>query len=183
MRRREWSKALEEPHEAEKPMPQVAGVRLNVGLAYYRQSQLFEAIPPFESVVREEPQALQPRYLLGLGYFFAERGAEYVQALPEFLKHRAVEPDLELNCDELGSLHGLTEDDAQAESSYRQALRLDPRLVSARLGLAKIYRRQRKCGRALAEIDAAAADRSLATRCSLPAGQSAVAAGTQTGGK
>ena len=51
----------------------VAGIRLNIGLAYYRQNEFLKAIPPFESVVRDQPDALQPRYLLGLCYFFAER--------------------------------------------------------------------------------------------------------------
>jgi tetratricopeptide (TPR) repeat protein len=62
--------------KAEQRMPQVAGIRLNIGLAYYRQNEFLKAIPPFESVVRDQPDALQPRYLLGLCYFFADRWAD-----------------------------------------------------------------------------------------------------------
>jgi len=62
-------------------MPDVPGIRLNIGLAYYRQSEFLKAIPSFESVVREQPEALQPRYLLGLCYFFAERWSDAAGAL------------------------------------------------------------------------------------------------------
>src|SRR5258708_38332624 len=81
MRRKQWTKALDMLHQAERRMPQVAGIRLNIGLAYYRQNEYLKAIPPFESVVRDQPDALQPRYLLGLCYFFAERWADATSTL------------------------------------------------------------------------------------------------------
>ncbi len=248
MRRKQWNKALETLQKAEHLMPQIAGIRLNIGLAYYRQNEFLKAIAPFESVVRDQPDALQPRYLLGLCYFFAERWSDatamleplwaresdklpylyvlsnaahragrkelddrataqliklgdgspeyhlflgkyhlnldqydaaltefqaaaesdpklpfvhfnlgftylkkqdYPQARAEFLKDAAVEPDLALNYDELGDLYWLTQDDKNAEKSYHEALRRDPRLVNPRLGLAKIYQRQGKYGSAL----------------------------------
>jgi tetratricopeptide (TPR) repeat protein len=62
--------------KAEHLLPQVAGIRLNIGLAYYRQNEFLKAIPPFESVVRDHQDALQPRYLLGLCYFFTDRWAD-----------------------------------------------------------------------------------------------------------
>jgi tetratricopeptide (TPR) repeat protein len=62
-------------------MPQVAGIRLNIGLAYYHQNEFLKAIPPFESVVRDQPGALQPRHLLGLCYFFAGRWADAADTL------------------------------------------------------------------------------------------------------
>ena len=62
-------------------MPQVAGIRLNIGLAYYRQNEFLKATPPFESVVRDQPNALQPRYLLELCYFFGERWADAATTL------------------------------------------------------------------------------------------------------
>lgn len=81
MRRKQWSKALIELRKAEHLMPQVAGIRLNIGLAYYRQSEYLLATPPFESVVRNQPDATQPRYLLGLCYFFIERWADSANTL------------------------------------------------------------------------------------------------------
>jgi tetratricopeptide (TPR) repeat protein len=73
MRRKQWDKALEALGKAKRLLPRVAGIRLNIGLAYYRQSEFLKAIPPFESVVHDQPTSLQPRYLLGLCYFFVER--------------------------------------------------------------------------------------------------------------
>ena len=232
----------------------VAGIRLNIGLAYFRQNEFLKAIPPFESVVRDQPDAAQPRYLLGLCYFFADRWADaantleplwaqesdqlsylYVlsnaahragkkelderatekliklgdgtpayrlfvgkyylnveqydaalaefqeaadadprlpfvhfdlgltylkrqdlaRARDEFLKDAALEPDLALNYDELGDVCWLMGDDASAGKNYREALRLDARLVNSHLGLAKIDQRQEKFAQALVEIEAA----------------------------
>jgi tetratricopeptide (TPR) repeat protein len=81
MRRKQWSKALDMLHKAEPLMPGVAGIQLNIGLAYYRQSEFLQAIPPFESVVHDQPEAEQPRYLLGLCYFFADRWADAAHTL------------------------------------------------------------------------------------------------------
>ena len=81
MRRKQWTKALEMLDKAERLAPQVAGIRLNIGLAYYRQNEFLNAIPQFESVLRDEPDALQPRHLLGLCYLFAERWADAANTL------------------------------------------------------------------------------------------------------
>jgi Tfp pilus assembly protein PilF len=45
--------------------------------------------------------------------------------------------------------------DANAEKSYREALRRDPRMVSSYLGLAKTYQRQQKYPQALTAIASA----------------------------
>ena len=65
MRRKQWPQALEMLHKAEHLAPQLAGIRLNIGLAYYRQNNFRAAIAPFESVVRDAPNSYQARYLLG----------------------------------------------------------------------------------------------------------------------
>jgi tetratricopeptide (TPR) repeat protein len=59
----------------------VAGVRLNIGIVYYRQGDYRHAIPPLESVVKDQPDLLQARYLLGQCYFFTERWVEAVDTL------------------------------------------------------------------------------------------------------
>jgi tetratricopeptide (TPR) repeat protein len=81
MRRKQWSKALEELKKAEKLMPKVAGVRLNIGLAYYRQNEFLKAIPEFEAVMRAQSDDRQARFLLGQCYFFADRWADAVETL------------------------------------------------------------------------------------------------------
>ena len=62
-------------------MPQEAGIRLNIGLVYFRENEFLKAIPIFESVVRDQPESLQPRHLLGLCYFFGERWADAANTL------------------------------------------------------------------------------------------------------
>jgi len=42
-----------------------------------------------------------------------------------------------------------------AETCFRRALRLDPHLLSSRIGLAKIYQQEGRYAEALAELDAA----------------------------
>jgi tetratricopeptide (TPR) repeat protein len=92
VRRKQWSKALEMLHKAEQILPQEPGIRLNIGLTYYRQNEFLNAIPPFESVVKEQPDALQPRYLLGECYFFAERWADAADTLAPLWAQESTEP-------------------------------------------------------------------------------------------
>ena len=81
MRRKQWTKALqylekaERLHAASRRYPAEYRPRL------LPAEQFLKADPPFESVVRDEPNAVQPRYLLGLCYFFADRWAEAADAL------------------------------------------------------------------------------------------------------
>jgi tetratricopeptide (TPR) repeat protein len=110
------------------------------------------ALADFQAAAAANPSLPFVHFNLGMTYVNKQ---DYAQARSEFLKDAAVEPDLALNYDELGSVYWLTQDDANAEQAYRHALRLDPRLVSSRLGLAKIYQRQKKYQQALVEIDAA----------------------------
>jgi tetratricopeptide (TPR) repeat protein len=95
MRRQHWAEAVKLLTQASKAAPKVAGIRLNIGLAYYRQNRYDLAIAPLESVVREKAASLGPtnltpanqgqaRYLLGLCYFFTGKYAEAAHTL-EFL--------------------------------------------------------------------------------------------------
>ncbi len=68
------------------------GIRLNIGLVYYRQNEFLKAIPQFESVVRDQPTALQPRYLLGECYFFTERWADAADTLQPLWDQQSTQP-------------------------------------------------------------------------------------------
>jgi len=81
MRRKQWPLALEMLGKAEHLAPQIPGIRLNVGLVYYRQNDFQKAIPPFESVVHDVPDSFQASYLLGLCYFFVERYSDAATVL------------------------------------------------------------------------------------------------------
>jgi tetratricopeptide (TPR) repeat protein len=81
MRRKQWAPALVYLRKAEKLAPHMAGVRLNIGLAYYRENDFWHAIPAFESVVTDQPDSVQARALLGQCYFFTDRWVEAVDTL------------------------------------------------------------------------------------------------------
>jgi len=72
MRRKDWDHAITLLRKAEKLEPKMAGIRLNVGLVEYRRGNYAAAIAPLSSVVRDQPDSEQPRYLLGLCNFFTE---------------------------------------------------------------------------------------------------------------
>jgi len=81
MRRRRWPEALEMLRKAQTLAPGVPGIRLNIGLAYYRQNDFGAAIPPLESVVQDQPDSVQAHYLLGLCYFFTDQDARAAHTL------------------------------------------------------------------------------------------------------
>src|ERR1700691_5297539 len=78
MRRQQWGRGVEMLRKAEGLARGGRGIRLNIGLVYYRQNDFHAAIAPFESVVRDQPASVQAHYLLGLCYFFTERYGDAV---------------------------------------------------------------------------------------------------------
>lgn len=126
--------------------------RLFVGKYHLNLAQYDAALAEFQAAAEADPKLPFVHFNLGLTYL---KKQDFPRARDEFLKDTAVEPDLALDYDELGDVYWLMQDDKDAESSYREALRRDPRLVNSRLGLAKIYQRQEKYAPALVEISAA----------------------------
>jgi len=57
------------------------GLRLNLGLVYYRQEQYANALPEFELALKLNAKSTQARYLLGLCDFYTQRYRETVQVL------------------------------------------------------------------------------------------------------
>jgi tetratricopeptide (TPR) repeat protein len=89
MRRQEWAAALDKLRQAEQLAPKLPGIRLNIGLAYYRQADYRHAIAPFESVLKDAPDSLQARYLLGQCYFFTDRFVEATDMLEPLWQQEA----------------------------------------------------------------------------------------------
>jgi tetratricopeptide (TPR) repeat protein len=81
MRRKNWENALRELQHAEKLAPKMSGIRLNIGLVYYRQGDYVAAIPALTSVLREQPDSEQARYLLGLCNLFIQNYGNAVELL------------------------------------------------------------------------------------------------------
>ena len=57
------------------------GIRLNIGLVKYRRGDYPGAVAPLASVVRDQPNSFQARYLLGLCYVFTVHYADAVSVL------------------------------------------------------------------------------------------------------
>jgi len=65
----------------------------------------------------------------------------------------AVEPDVPFSYEQLGSLETTVGNENDAAKNYRGALKVDPRMISAHMGLAKIEEHQRNYAAALSELD------------------------------
>jgi tetratricopeptide (TPR) repeat protein len=89
MRRKEWQKALTEFSAAERLSSDLPGIKLNIGLAYFRQGSYSRAIPPFESFLQEQPSSSQARELLGLCYFFVDRFTDAAATLEPLWEKRS----------------------------------------------------------------------------------------------
>lgn len=155
MRRKQWAKALDTLRRAEhlSVMPQVAGIRLNIGLAYFRQNEFLKAIPPFVAVVRDQPDAAQPRYLLGLCYFFADRWADAANTLePLWAQESAHLPFLYV-LSNAAHRAGKKELDGRATA---QLIKLGDGTPAYRLFVGKYYLNVEQYDAALAEFQAAA---------------------------
>jgi len=89
MRRKEWDRALTLLRKAAKLAPQLSGIRLNIGLVKYRRGDYSAAIPDFASVVQDQPDSEQARYLLGMCDLFAERFGAAVTTLEPLWAQKA----------------------------------------------------------------------------------------------
>ncbi len=69
--------------------PKLAGLDLDLGLAYYQKKDFKDAIPEFSAVLETDPQNLQARYLMGLCYFVLDQYAEVIRALQPLWTHES----------------------------------------------------------------------------------------------
>jgi len=81
MRRKSWEPALVQLRKAEQLAPKMSGVRLNIGLVEYNRGNYAEAIAPLASVLRDQADSVQARYLLGLCYSFLDRPGQATTTL------------------------------------------------------------------------------------------------------
>jgi tetratricopeptide (TPR) repeat protein len=75
MRRKDWAAATRALNQAARLAPSMTGVRLNLALIAFHQAKYEDAVPYLKTIVREQPTAVQPSYLLGLSYFFTQQYA------------------------------------------------------------------------------------------------------------
>ncbi|HEY6767791.1 MAG TPA: tetratricopeptide repeat protein [Candidatus Sulfotelmatobacter sp.] len=129
-------------------------VHLFLGKAHLNLEQYDLALSDFKQAAKADPKLPFIHFNLGLTYL---KKQDYENARDEFLKDAANEPDVALNFEQLGDVYTLMQEDANAEKAYRQALKLDARLVNSQLGLAKVYQREEKYAQSLKAANAAVA--------------------------
>jgi tetratricopeptide (TPR) repeat protein len=153
MRREHWRQAREMFRHAEALARDVPGIRLNIGLSFYRQGDYAAAIGPFKSVVRDVPSALQARYLLGLCYLFV---ADYRDAMA------TLEPLWPQESDQLNYLYALGIAAGEAKNVQLEQRALDRLLEvgqnspEVHLFMGKAYINHEKYDEALTELNLAA---------------------------
>jgi len=76
-------------------------------------------------------------------------------ARDEFRKDIALEPDVALNYDQLGTVYSYLEQPDEAVKYFREAIKRDAHLASPHFGIAKILQHMDKYSQALAELDIA----------------------------
>lgn len=80
-RRKEWDKAITLLRKAETLEPKMTGIRLNIGLVEYRRGNYGAAMAPLASVLHEQPDSEQARYLLGMCQVFTKHYDEGIKVL------------------------------------------------------------------------------------------------------
>lgn len=130
-----------------------AQFHLLMGKAYYNRGDPDKAIPEFEAAEKLDPKLPFLHYNWGQACVFIN---QYERAREQFLKEIALDPEVPFSYGELGRVYDKLGDDAAAERSFQQALKLGPQAASY-FGLAKIYERRGQLDQALKEVNAAMA--------------------------
>lgn len=125
---------------------------LIVGRAKLNEEAYDDAVKELTTAAEANPKLPLVHYYLALAL---EKKNNYTAAKDEFLKDIALEPDEVSNYDEIGNVYFQLHEDVESEKAYQHALRLDGKLVSSYLGLAKLYTREGQNEKALAALDAA----------------------------
>jgi tetratricopeptide (TPR) repeat protein len=123
---------------------------LLMGKAHLNRGEYDDALKDLEAAAKADPKLPFVHFNLGLAYFHKQ---DYDRARAEFHKDITIEPDVSFSYEQLASLESTAGNDDEAVKNYRSALKLNPRLVSARMGLAKIEEKRRHYATALSELD------------------------------
>lgn len=154
MRRKEWDHALTLLQKAETLEPKMSGIRLNIGLVKYRRGDYAGAIAPFSSVVHDQPDAQQPRYLLGLCNVFTEHYKDAAAALAPLW------PQMSKDITYLYVLSIAAHNSGQNELDEKAVSRLvevGGQSAEFHLILGKAYLNRGEADKAILELEAAAA--------------------------
>ena len=120
--------------------PKPEGVDHELGVAYYRQGEYFEAAQYLERALQENPNDRDAAQLMGLSYYSVGRPA---QAIPALEKVRAWYPNANMDAIYvLGICYALAKRYAEARRTFANLYRVPEDSAAAHLMLASILVRQ-----------------------------------------
>lgn len=124
-----------------------------LGKAYLNRQDDHAAIAELNRAAAADARLPYVHFTLGAAHM--RMGDNDALAEEEFRKDIAIEPDLADNYQQLGVLYTRMQKPEEAEKAFAEALRRDPKMASARFGLAQLYFNEAKFDLALREADAA----------------------------
>lgn len=127
-------------------------MHLLAGKAHLARQEDDAALAEFNAAVQADPKLPFAHYYLGV---LKRKSRDLETAQAEFLADAAIEPDVPFNYEELGNIAAALGENRKAEEYLERALRLEPRLATARYSLAKVYRSEARYKDALTQADEA----------------------------
>lgn len=121
------------------------------GRAHLNNQEDDQAIAEFEEAEKSDPRLPFLHFYKGLAYLHKQ---DHEAAVRELNADLAIDRDVPFTYDKLGTAYAALGKDTDAEKNFQEALRLDSRMVSANLGLARIYQKQEKFSAALKLLEA-----------------------------
>jgi len=132
--------------------PYAAFAHNNLGLAYYNQGRLTEAIHEYLSALKIKPDDAITHYNLGLAY---GKGGRLNEAIQEFLTTLRLKPDYPKAHNGLGLAYYNQGRLDEAIHEYKTAARLKPDYAEAHSNLGFVYYKQGRVNEAIQEYTAA----------------------------
>ena len=129
-----------------------ADVDLLVGRAHLYRNEDREAVEALQRALQKNPRLLYAQYYLGMAF---RRLNDLASARRAFLAEVRLHPDAAFAWNQLGIVETKLGHWDAAGRYFRKALAADPRLASARLGLAGVYRQAGRLQEELAQLDLA----------------------------
>ena len=154
MRRKEWDHALALLQKAGVLEPKMSGIRLNIALVQFRRTNYAAAIDPLSTVLRDQPDSRQARYLLGLCQVFTEHYADAVATLEPLWSQQSGDVMYLYAMDIAAQNAGRHELD---EKVLARMIQIGSDTAEYHLILAKAYLNREETEKAIAELDLSSA--------------------------
>ena len=154
MQRREFAQAFSELRRAVELKPALVQARHALGSLHLLDRNIAAAKEQLAKIAEQAPDAFEARFLGTAIALFEDDIPKALEEMREAVSRAEKEKARELleAYIELGNIHLLNKDWIAAETAYRKALAVNPKLLRGREGLSAIYMARGDEGRALQEL-------------------------------